>query len=110
GLPWKASQLFERALESDPRFIAARAHLAEAWIDLDQPVRARAELQRATEMRPRWQRLTPHESLLEQAANAQLHGDLTGSARLYESAIAVAPDSEKMDVRFGTASAKARSG
>ena len=110
GLPWKASQLYERALENDPRFISARAHLAEAWIDLDQPGRARTELQRGAEMRPRWQRLAPHESLLEQAAYAQLRGDLAGSARLHEHATVVAPDSEKPDMRFSESSAKVRAG
>jgi hypothetical protein len=110
GLPWKASQLFERALEADPRFVAARAHLAEAWIDLDQPGRAKSELERAASMRPRWQRLAPHESLLEQAVNAQLKGDLGGSARLHEQATAAAPEVEKPDFRFSEASAKARAG
>jgi len=109
-LPWKASQLFEKSLETDPQFVAARAHLAEAWMDLDQPARAKAELQRAAEMRPRWRRLASHQTLLEQAANAQLRGDLTGSARLYERATAASPGAERPDVRFSAAAAKARAG
>jgi tetratricopeptide (TPR) repeat protein len=74
GLPWKASQLYERALQSDPRFITARASLAEVWMDLDQPRRAKTELQRASEMLPRWRRLADYESLLEQAANSRVVG------------------------------------
>ena len=48
GLPWKATQLYERALEQDTVFTGARAYLAEAWMDLDQPQRARAELERTS--------------------------------------------------------------
>ncbi len=110
GLPWQASQLFERALEGDSRFVAARTRLAEVWMDMDQPVRAKAELQRAAAMRPRWQRLAPHEGLLEQAANAQLRGDLSGSVRRHERATAVAPEPAKLDTRFSEAGAKARAG
>jgi tRNA A-37 threonylcarbamoyl transferase component Bud32 len=94
GLPWKATQLLEKALENDSRFVAARIHLAEAWMDLEQPVRAREQLQRAGAMRPRWQRLASHDSLIEQAAGARLRGDLTGSARLYQRAKSAAPAPE----------------
>ena len=109
-LPWKASQFFEHALEADPRFVGARAHLAEAWMELDLPLRAKAELQRAAELRPRWQRIAPHELLQEQAAGAELRGDLAGSVRLHESATAAAPESEKDEVRFSEAASKARAG
>ena len=109
-LPWKASQFFEHALEVDPQFVGARAHLAEAWMELDQPVRAKAVLQRAAELRPRWQRIARHEVLLEQAAGAELHGDLAGSVRLHVSATTAAPESEKAEVRFSEAASKARAG
>src|ERR1051326_2351109 len=74
-LPWKASQLFEKSLEKDPQFVAARAHLAEAWMDLDQPLRAKAELQRAQETRPHWHQLASHQAFIEQSAKARLRGD-----------------------------------
>jgi tetratricopeptide (TPR) repeat protein len=102
--------LLERALEDDPRFVAAHVRLAEAWMDLEQPVRAGAELQRAAAMRPRWQRVASHDSLLEQAGGARLRGDLTGSARLYKRAISAVPPAEAADLRFGAAAAKARAG
>jgi tetratricopeptide (TPR) repeat protein len=110
GLPWKATQLLEKALEHDPRFVAARVRLADAWMDLEQPVRAGAELQRAGAMRPRWRRLASHDLLVEQAAVARLRGDLTGSAQLYQRATSAAPSAEAADLRFGAAAAKARAG
>ena len=110
GLSWKATQLLEKALEDDPRFVAARVRLAEAWMDLEQPVRAREQLQRAAAVRPRWQRLASHDLLIEQAAGARLRGDLTGSARLYQRATSAAAPAEAADVRFGAAAAKARAG
>lgn len=110
ALPWKATQLLEKALEDEPRFVAARVRLAQAWMDLEQPVRAGAELQRGAAMRPRWQRLASHDLLVEQAAGARLRGDLAGSARLYQRATSSAPPAEAADVRFGAAAAKARVG
>jgi tetratricopeptide (TPR) repeat protein len=110
GLPWKASQLFEQSLAKDERFIAARASLAEAWMDLDQPRRAVAELQRAAAIRPRWRRVSNYESLLEQAARAQLHGALKEAVVFHRRAAAAAPDSEKPDVLMSEALSSVRTG
>jgi tetratricopeptide (TPR) repeat protein len=110
GLPWKASQLYERALGNDARFLAARASLAEVWMDLDQPRRARTELERSSANRPQWQRVAEYESLLEQAANARLRGALSDSAVFHQRATAVAPETEKPDVLLGEAMARSRSG
>jgi tetratricopeptide (TPR) repeat protein len=109
-LPWKASQLFEQSLAKDDRFIAARAFLAEAWMDLDQPRRAVAELQHAAAIRPRWRRVASYESLLEQAARAQRRGALKEAAVFHRRASAAAPDSEKPDVLMSEALSNVRAG
>jgi tetratricopeptide (TPR) repeat protein len=109
-LPWKASQLYEQSLAKDERFIAARASLAEAWMDLDQPRRAVAELQRAAAVRPRWRRVANYESLLEQAARAQLRGALKEAVVFHRHATAAAPDSEKPDVLMSEALSSVRAG
>jgi tetratricopeptide (TPR) repeat protein len=110
GLPWKATQLYERALEQDARFTGARACLAEAWMDLDQPQRARAELERTSRFRPRWQRVAPHESLLAQAALARLRGDNRAAVSLHQRATRLAPTSEVPDALFSEAAARYRAG
>lgn len=110
GLPWKASQLYELALAKDERFIAARASLAEAWMDLDQPRRALTELQLAAALPPRWRRVANYESLLEQAAHAQLRGDLKEAVALHRRASAAAPDSEKPDLLMSEALSNVRAG
>lgn len=110
GLPWKATQLYENALEQDTLFTGARAYLAEAWMDLDQPRRARAELERASHLRPRWQRVAPYESLLAQAAQARLRGDSRSAVRLHQRATSLAPASEIPDALFAEAAARYRAG
>jgi serine/threonine protein kinase len=110
GLPWKAAQLYEQALARDERFIAARASLAEAWMDLDQPRRASVELQRAATIRPRWRRVEDYESLLEQAAQAQLRGALKQAVVFHQRAGAAAPESEKPDVLMSEAVSNVRAG
>jgi tetratricopeptide (TPR) repeat protein len=110
GLPWKASQLYEQALAKDDRFIGARASLAEAWMDLDQPRRAVAELASASAIRPRWLRVAEYEAWLERAAHAQLRGALQESADYYRRATALAPDSERPDLLMSEARAKTRAG
>ena len=110
GLPWKASQLFENALESDPQFSLARISLAEAWMDLDQPFRAESALRQAVEMRPRWRRQAAYEMFLEQAAIARLRGDLPQSALLHRQATAAAPETERVAVGFSEGRARVRGG
>src|SRR5450759_32424 len=110
GLPWKATQLYENALEQDTLFTGARAYLAEAWMDLDQPRRARAELERASHLRPRWQRVAPYESLFAQAAQARLRGDSRSAVRLHQRATSLAPASEIPDALFAEAAATYRAG
>jgi tetratricopeptide (TPR) repeat protein len=109
-LAWKATQLYENALEQDTLFTGARAYLAEAWMDLDQPRRARAELERARRLRPRWQRVAPYESLLAQAAQARLRGDSRDAVRLHQRATGFAPASEIPDALFAAAKATYRAG
>jgi tetratricopeptide (TPR) repeat protein len=79
-------------------------------MDLDQPRRAVAELQRATAIRPRWRRVASYESLLEQAARAQLRGALKEAAVFYRRAAAAAQDSEKPDVLMSEALSSVRAG
>lgn len=110
GLAWKATQLYEQALEQDTLFTGARAYLAEAWMDLDQPRRAIAELERASRLRPRWQRVAPYESLLAQAAQARLRGDSRDAVRLHQRATSLAPASEIPDALFAAAAAGYRAG
>jgi tetratricopeptide (TPR) repeat protein len=110
GLAWKATQLYENALEQDTLFTGARAYLAEAWMDLDQPRRARAELERARRLRPRWQRVAPYESLLAQAAQARLRGDSRDAVRLHQRATGFASASEIPDALFAAAAATYRAG
>jgi tetratricopeptide (TPR) repeat protein len=110
GLAWKATQLYEQALEQDTLFTGARAYLAEAWMDLDQPRRAIAELERARRLRPRWQRVAPYESLLAQAAQARLRGDSRDAVRLHQRATSLAPTSEIPDALFAAAAATYRAG
>ncbi len=110
GLAWKATQLYEQALERDSIFTGARAYLAEAWMDLDQPQRARAELERTSRLRPRWQRVSPYESLLVQAAQSRLHGDLRSTVTQRQRASSLAPASELPDALFAEAAAKYRAG
>ena len=110
GLPWKATQLYERALEQDARFTGARACLAEAWMDLDQPQRARGELERTSSFRPRWQRVAPYESLLALAALARLRGDNRAAVSLHQRASRLAPAGEMPDALFSEAAARYRAG
>jgi hypothetical protein len=110
GLPWKASQFFERAVEEAPPFLAARVHLAESWMALDQPARARTELERGADLRPRWRRVAAYESLMEQAARARLAGNLTGAVQWLDRAVRAAPYAQAADVRFALAAAKTRAG
>src|ERR1035437_10193642 len=110
GLAWKATQLYENALEQDTLFTGPCAYLAEAWMDLDQPRRARAELERASHLRPRWQRVAPYESLLAQAAQARLRGDSRDAVRLHQRATSLAPASELPDALFAAAAAGYRAG
>jgi len=110
GLSWKATQLYEQALAKDERFIAARAALAECWMDLDQPQRAITELQKASAIRPRWQRVAQFESFLERAAAARLRGDLLQAAAFHQRAGGMAPPSEQPNLLMSAAAANARAG
>jgi tetratricopeptide (TPR) repeat protein len=110
GLPWKATQLYEQSLARDDRFIAARAQLAECWMDLDQPRRAVNELQKASATRPQWQRVADYELWLEKAAAARLRGNLKEAAVFHQRASAAVPESEKPNVLMSEAAANALAG
>jgi hypothetical protein len=110
GLPWTATQLYEQGLARDSHFLAARAALAEAWLDLEQPARAKAVLESAAAERPRWQRVAEYESVLEQAVRARLRGLPKQAALLHRRAASNGPASEKPDLLMQEAMADVRAG
>jgi len=70
GAMTKASNLFQRALKTDPNFLSARCRLAEAYIELDMRDRAQEEILLAVSARPR----SSEERLLCEGVKATLTG------------------------------------
>ena len=98
GAAYQASRLLARALEADPRFVPARARLAEAYFDLDNRIGAQQELLKV----PRGLR----EVLVLEARAGLDHADavaLLGQAQCGDRATEPRPDNEYVEVEVGHA-------
>ncbi len=110
GMLWKATQFYEEALQRDPVFLRARASLAVAWLELDQPWRAKKELQSAAATRPEWQRVDEAAGLAEQAAWLEMKNSLGEAATLYRRAAAATAAEDRPEMLYFQARADAAAG
>lgn len=81
GAMTKASKLFERALQSDPKFLSVRCRLAEAYVELDMTDRAQEQILQSVDGRHR----SAEERLLCEGVKATLIGQ-------WDQALATAKD------------------
>ena len=110
GMLWKATQFYEEALQQDPVFLRARASLAVAWLELDQPWRAKKELENAAGTRPAWQRVDEAAALAEQAAWLEMKNSLGEAATLYRRAATVIVAEDRPEMLYFQARADAAAG
>jgi serine/threonine protein kinase/Flp pilus assembly protein TadD len=95
GAPYQATQALDLAIKNDKNFSLAKLRLAEAWMLLDDPDRARDALLRVLAPQASASELPPLEELRQQALTATLTGEATLAAQLYEKIAQQAPDAEK---------------
>lgn len=110
GILWKATRSYEEALQQDPQFLHARTSLAVAWLELDQPWRAKKELERAAATRPRWQRVNEAAALAEQAAWLQMKDSPAEAAKLYQRAAVASLAEDRPDMLYFEARSDAAAG
>jgi tetratricopeptide (TPR) repeat protein/tRNA A-37 threonylcarbamoyl transferase component Bud32 len=88
----RASKALARAVEIDPSYAMARAHLAEAWYELDYPERAKDELLKAMAVRSS---LPAAEGLRLDAILDTATGDFKTAAGKYQELSALLPSDER---------------
>lgn len=89
GTYYKASKMFEDAVNIDNNFPVARAGLAEAWMEMDDLGRARSEILKAKDIESKNQTLFSNlykaeDSLYIDAINATVIGKLTEAIKFYQ--------------------------
>lgn len=108
--PWRGAQILEKAVEADGHFVPARALLAVAYAEVDQPDKAREALLRATAERDsRWRRGRVSGLALDGARSAVI-GDYAGAAAHYQRLAAATANRERSFALLATARMLERTG
>ncbi|HKS29435.1 MAG TPA: tetratricopeptide repeat protein [Pyrinomonadaceae bacterium] len=110
GSYFKASKLFEQAVQGNERFPLAHARLAEAWMELDYEGRATGEMLRVTELAPNLSSLPPIDILYLQAITATVRRNYQGAVESYEQIVGRLPEAEKASAYFDLGRAYERAG
>lgn len=108
--PLRAAQLLARAVEADPEFIEARALLASAYADVDQPDKARETLLEATSVADRRWRLGRNEAASLHAARAAVVRDFAAAAERYQALAAASAGAARSYARLSAARMSEQSG
>jgi tetratricopeptide (TPR) repeat protein/predicted Ser/Thr protein kinase len=90
GTYLKASKVLSEAVRFDPKFVLARARLAEAWLEMDYPERAKDELLLARRQESILSRLPRTERLQFEAIEFLVTGDTTPGIQSYRRLLEVA--------------------
>jgi tetratricopeptide (TPR) repeat protein len=102
GNYFKATRLFQAAIDRDGKYAMAHARLAEAWLDLDFQGKAQRELLFAM---PERRHLAPLDAEYLDAINATVMADFPGAVQRYNKILDQLPASDKSagDVDLGKA-------
>jgi tetratricopeptide (TPR) repeat protein/predicted Ser/Thr protein kinase len=92
GAFYRASKLFERALQLDSEFALAHARLAEAYLELDFTDRARDESLRVSTLVPDRTIYPAEDALYLKAISEVITRDFTGAIEDYRRLVALKPD------------------
>jgi tetratricopeptide (TPR) repeat protein len=92
GNYFKATRLFQAAIDQDGKFVMAHARLAEAWYDLDFQGKAQRELLIAM---PERRHLLPLEAEYLDAINATVMADFPGAVQHYNRILNQLPAADK---------------
>ncbi|MBI5086892.1 MAG: protein kinase [Acidobacteria bacterium] len=103
----KASKALGEAVRLDPDFALARAHLAEAWIELDDAGRAKDEMLRLQRSPQLVKRLGKAERLHLEAIEYLVTGDHRESIGRYRSMLALAAEKAQVYMDLGQACERA---
>lgn len=91
----RATKLLERAIALDNRLTLAHARLAEAWLELDYPERAKDALLLALSSQRHNEPLAKPQALYLEAVNATLQRDFAGAVAIYRQLADEARGAEK---------------
>ena len=90
GTYLKASKVLSEAVRLDPDFVLARARLAEAWLEMDYPERAKDELLLARRRESMLRRLPKGERLQFEAIESLITGETLQGIQSYRRLVEVA--------------------
>jgi serine/threonine protein kinase/Tfp pilus assembly protein PilF len=93
-----ASKALEQSVAADPEFALAHARLAEAYTELDNSDKARAEILRARSLMSEQSRMQPLEALYVQAITNTVLRDFAPAVETYQQIAQQAPEKEKAQV------------
>ncbi|MBI5282822.1 MAG: protein kinase [Candidatus Solibacter usitatus] len=103
----KASKALGEAVRLDPDFVLARAHLAEAWIELDEAGRAKDEMLRLQRSPHLVKRLGKADRLHLEAIEYLVTGDHRESIARYRSMLGLAAENAQAYMDLGQACERA---
>lgn len=95
GAFYKASNLFEKAVQVDPQFALAHARLAECWMELDYSDRAKDEMLAVKRLVPDSSVMPKLDALYLDAVMETVTRDFQSAAKHYSEIVERSPDSEK---------------
>lgn len=108
GTYFKASKLFEEAINADETFTKAHASLAEAWMEMDYLGRAQSEMLKVNELEKSKASLLPSfrqtdDSLYLEAVNALALRDYPKAIKIYQQIVQNHPESSNAYLDLGRA-------
>ena len=103
----QASRAFQKAIELDKNFVLARAHLAQAWNELDYVDRGKDELLEVNSLLRGGLTISPQDSLYVDAITALARRDFAEAIKFYTEIAQQHPDEPHVYVDLGYAYEKA---
>ena len=103
GAYLQASRAFEQAIVTDGNFALARAHLAQAWVELDYVDRAKDELLAVTSLTRSGLAISPRDTLYLDAITAMARREFGEAVRVYTEIAEQSPDQPHVYVDLGYA-------
>lgn len=110
GTYLKASKALEESVRLDPEFALSRAHLAEAWLEMDYGERAKEEMLRVGRLKNRESRLKEADRLHLEAVEYLVTGDAKESIQRYRSMLPLVPNAGQAMVQVDLGRAEERAG
>ena len=95
GTYYQASKALERSIQIDDKFALAHARLAETYVEIDYPDKAREELLQAMSLVPDRSALASHDAMYLDAIEATVRRDFANANAYYEKIAQQASNSEK---------------